>query len=80
MNRYTTVKVSHLSAGRYDDDMFFIGIDTGESWEVDLGEYRVSLPPDRIPLVWRMALEDVTRLAGYTGLEAPGWITVPSVD
>lgn len=75
-----TPKVGHLAAGRYDDDMLFIGIDTGDSWEVGLGEYRVSLTPAAIPRSWDTALRAVANAAGYTGLEQPGWITVPSVD
>lgn len=75
-----TPKVCHLSAGKYDQDMFFIGIDTGDHWEVELGQYRVSLAPAAIPREWDQALAAVAKAAGYTGLARPGWITVPSVD
>lgn len=74
-------KVGHLSAGKYDQDMFFLLIDIyGLDTEVDLGEYRVSMPPAAVPREWDQALTAVAKAAGYTGLARPGWITVPSVD
>ena len=74
-------KVGHLSAGKYDEDMFFLLIDI--QWldaEVELGEYRVSMPPASIPREWDKALAQVASAAGYSGLAKPGWITVPSKD
>lgn len=79
--RTSGTKVGHLSAGKYDQDMFFLLIDIdGLDVEVELGEYRVSLTPAAIPREWDQALSAVAKAAGYTGLARPGWITVPSMD
>lgn len=79
--RTSGTKVGHLSAGKYDQDMFFLLIDIeGLDAEVELGEYRVSMPPASIPREWDKALAMVASAAGYSGLGNPSWITVPSMD
>lgn len=76
-----SAKVSHLTAGRYDQHMLFLLIDIdGLDVEVELGSYRMSMPPEAVPSDWNLALSVVASEAGYSGLLAPRWITVPSID
>lgn len=77
------VRLSHLTAGYYDNHMLFVGIDNnGVSWEVKLGSYRQVGSVQQVPDVWIGALSLLVKSAGYSqmSIDAPGWITVPSVD
>lgn len=80
----TNVRLGHVTAGRYDDDMLFVGIitDDGPDWEVGLGEFRIIRASPSVPPGWDEALKLLADRAGYDPdvIGKPGWITVPSVD
>lgn len=72
--------VGHLTAGNYDRDHLFLAV-TPEDWdaEVELGTFRV-IRADTFAehrLLWDEHLDHLAALAGYEGLERPGWIVVP---
>lgn len=71
------VGVGWLAAGDYDRDMLFMCIDIKNlSIAVKLGEFRLS-PTMPVLESWTGMLKTLAVHAGYTGLAAPAWITVP---
>jgi hypothetical protein len=69
--------VGHLSAGDYDQDMFFL---VTECTEIKLGEFE-HVTPTRVSAEqqagWDRQLTEAAKALGYSDVSAPGWFAVP---
>lgn len=73
--------VGHLTAGGYDEDMFFL---VAKVIRVELGNYlRIGKEYGELEAGWDCQLREAVQELGYTqytGLEEPGWLVIPDVS